>query len=70
MLPHTQLTFLSSGTGKVSDQRGELLQELRHITGNKLCTEEPAVVKGAEMGGVGEAQYHFPNRSLTPQLDA
>ena len=70
MFPPTQLTFLSSGTGNVIGQRGELLQELRHIIGNIPCTEEPAVDKGAEKDGMGEAQYHFPRSSLKPQLDA
>lgn len=54
--PPTQPTFLSPGTGKVSGQKGALLQEFRDITGNKSCTEEPAVDKGAETDGMGEAQ--------------
>jgi len=70
MFPPTQLTFQSSGAGKVNRQRGELLQDLRHITGNKPYTEEPAVDNGAEMDGMGEVQYCFHHSSLKPQLNA
>lgn len=50
--PPSQLIFLSSGTEKVSGRKGHLLQEFRDITGNKPCTEEPAVDKKAEMDGM------------------
>lgn len=40
------------------------------MIGNKPCTEEPEVDKGAQMDGVGEALYRFPCSSLKPQLDA
>lgn len=53
---HTPRTFPSSGTGRVSQQKGALLQEFRHTTGNKPCTEEPAVDKGAETDRMEEAQ--------------
>lgn len=48
----------------------ELLQELRLIVGNKPCTEEPAVGKGAGMDGMEEVQNHLPQGTLNPQLDA